>query len=218
MDFAKAREFMVEQQVRPWDVLDSRVLKAMSRIPREDFVAPEQRNLAYADVDLPLGDGSFNRKPVFQGRVLQSVLVQPDETVLEIATGTGYQTACLASLAGKVVSIESNPARASAAAAKLADMGYTNATVIQGDALSADAFGDGQFDAIVVNSALSDIPAHFLAALKPGGRMFFVRGESPAMEACVLTRDGGSGYSVKVVFETDIPYLDGAAPASTFTL
>lgn len=219
MDFAKAREFMVEQQVRPWDVLDSRVLKAMMRVPREEFVLPEQRNLAYADVDLPLGDGSFNRKPVFQGRVLQSILVQPDESVLEIGTGVGYQTACLAMLAKNVVTVEADAARANTAATKLSSMGYNNVAVVNGDAMSPSVVGEEAFDVIVVNSAISEVPENFLQALKPGGRMFFVRGDAPAMEAVVLTKsESGSGYSTKAVFETDIPYLSGAAPASTFVL
>lgn len=216
MDFAKARELMVEQQVRPWDVLDARVLKVLSLVPREHFVPEAQRKLAYADTQLPLGDGRFSHKPVYDGRVLQSVLVTRDESVLEIGTGSAYLTACLAGLAKDVVSLESNAALAAAAQDKLRALHVANAIVLEGNAFDLSALNGKQFDVIVVNGAMSDVPESLRDALKPDGRLFYVRGTSPAMEAVVVSRQG-SGFNTKVQFETDVPYLAGAAPKPTFS-
>lgn len=215
MDFAKARELMVEQQVRPWDVLDARVLKVLSLVPREHFVPQDQRRLAYADAELPLGGGRFSHKPVYDGRVLQSLLVTRDESVLEIGTGSAYLTACLAGLANDVVSLESNPALATSAREKLQAQHILNVEVLDGDAFNLSALNGRQFEVIVVNGAVTEVPQALHDALKPGGRMFYVRGEAPAMEAVVTHREG-SGFRTTVQFETEVPYLAGAAPKPAF--
>jgi protein-L-isoaspartate(D-aspartate) O-methyltransferase len=215
LDYAKARENMVEQQVRPWDVLDPRVLDAIATLPREAYVPEALRALAYADTALPLGHGESMMKPVLEGRALQALLVRAEESVLEIGTGSGYLTACLATLAREVVSIERHADFAEAARARLAAQGIGNARVEIADALSWD--NPQQFDAICVTGAVDTLPARFLGWLKPGGRLFVVQGRSPAMEAMLVHREVNALRS-ESLFETDLPYLAGAAPQPEFTL
>jgi len=215
IDFARARETMVEQQVRPWDVLDARVLDTIATLPREAFVPQAVRSLAYADTALPLAHGETMMKPVLEGRTLQSLLPQSQESVLEIGTGSGYLTACLAHLSREVVSLERHPDLADAARARLSAQGIANAEVITADALAWTT--DRSFDAICVTGAVDRIPARFTDWLKPGGRLFVVRGRSPAMEAVLLHRDV-NGLRTESLFETDLPYLAGAAPAPAFAL
>ena len=215
IDFARARETMVEQQVRPWDVLDARVLDTIATLPREAFVPQAVRSLAYADTALPLAHGETMMKPVLEGRTLQSLLPQSQESVLEIGTGSGYLTACLAHLSREVVSLERHPDLADAARARLSAQGIANAEVITADALAWTT--DRSFDAICVTGAVDRIPARFTDWLKPGGRLFVVRGRSPAMEAVLVHRDV-NGLRTESLFETDLPYLAGAAPAPAFAL
>jgi len=215
IDYAKARENMVEQQVRPWDVLDMRVLDTIGSVPREAFVPEALRALAYADTALPLGDSETMMKPVLEGRALQALLPQAEESVLEIGTGSGYLTACLARLAREVVSIERHADLAEAARARLAAQGIGNARIDTADALSWD--NAQQFDAICVGAAVESLPPRFLEWLKPGGRLFVVQGRSPAMEATLVHRDV-NGSRTESLFETDLPYLAGTAPRPEFTL
>ena len=215
IDFARARETMVEQQVRPWDVLDARVLETIATLPREVFVADALRNLAYADTELPLGHGEAMMKPVLEGRTLQSLLPQSHESVLEIGTGSGYLTACLARLCREVVSLERHADLADAARARLTAQGIANADVVAADAFAWTT--DRTFDAICITGAVDSIPARFTDWLKPGGRLFVVRGRSPAMEAVLVHRDV-NGLRTESLFETDLPYLVGAAPAPAFVL
>lgn len=215
IDYAKARELMVEQQIRPWDVLDPRVLDVLASLPREEFVPDAQRNLAYADVALPLGHGEVMMKPVLEGRALQALELSPGDDVLEIGTGSGFLTACLSRLAREVVSLEIHADLAEAARARLAAHGIGNASVITADALAYES--SRRFSAICVTGAVAAIPPHFVEWLQPGGRMFIVRGRSPAMEAVLLRNLPGSPR-IESLFETDLPYLAGAAPAPTFEL
>ena len=215
LDYAKARENMVEQQVRPWDVLDTRVLETIATLPREAFVPEALRALAYADTALPIGHGEAMMKPVLEGRALQALLVGAEECVLEIGTGSGYLTACLATLAREVVSIERHPDLGEAARARLAAQGIGNARIETADALSWD--NTRQFDAICVTGAVETLPPRFLEWLKPGGRLFVVLGRSPAMEAMLVRKDV-NGLRSESLFETDLPYLAGASPQPAFTL
>ena len=213
LDYAKARENMVEQQVRPWDVLDTRVLETIATLPREVFVPEALRALAYADTALPLGHGESMMKPVLEGRALQALLPQAGECVLEIGAGSGYLTACLATLAREVVGIERHADLAEAARARLAAQGIGNARIETADAFSWD--NAQQFDAICVSGAVETLPPRFLQWLRPGGRLFVVRGRSPVMEA-VLVRNEVNGSRIESLFETDLSYLVGAAPAPQF--
>ncbi|ALN89840.1 methyltransferase domain protein [Lysobacter gummosus] len=217
IDYAKSRELMVEQQVRPWDVLDPRVLDVLAQLPREAFVAEAHRNLAYTDLSLPLAHGEFMMKPVMEGRTLQSLAVDPTDDVLEIGTGSGYLTACLGRLAREVVSLEIHPDLAATARERLAAQSVINAQVIEADALNYST--DRRFNAICVTGAVSQIPPQWLQWLQPGGRLFVVRGRSPAMEGVLLTggeRNEVNASRIQSLFETDLPYLQGAAPAPAF--
>ncbi len=215
MDYAKARELMVEQQVRPWDVLDPRVLDTLATVPREAFVAPAHRNLAYADLPLPLAHGEFMMKPVLEGRTLQALALDAGDDVLEIGTGSGYLTACLGRLAREVVSLELHADLADAARDALSQQQVNNAQVVTADAFSWTT--DRRFSAIVVTGAVDTVPQRFIDWLQPGGRLFVVRGRSPAMEAVLVRNDVNAGR-IQSLFETDLPYLVGAAPAPAFQL
>lgn len=215
IDYARARETMVEQQVRPWDVLDARVLETIATVPREAFVPAALSNLAYTDTALPLGHGEFMMKPVVEGRALQALLVEAHESVLEIGAGSGYLSACLARLAREVVAIERHPDLADAARGRLAAHGVGNVRIETADALSWD--NQQQFDAICVSGAVASVPARFLEWLKPGGRMFVVQGRSPAMDATLVHREV-NGTRTESLFETDLPYLAGTAPQPRFAL
>lgn len=214
IDYSQARENMVEQQVRPWDVLDARVLDALATLPREAFVADAYRALAYADLALPLGHGEVMAKPVIEGRTLQALKPQANEDVLEIGTGSGYLTACLAHLAREVVSLEIHSDLAEAARARLDATGLgSNVRIETADALAWDT--DRRFDVVCVTGAVATVPARFLRWLRPGGRLFVVQGASPVMEGVLHVNDV-NGARIESLFETDLPYLVGAAPAPQF--
>ena len=210
IDFRQLRENMVEQQVRPWEVVDMRVLEALNAIPREDFVPESQRANAYADTSLPLGHGEYMMKPVVEGRCLQGLLPQAHERVLEIGTGSGYLTACLARMSSHVTSLEIDEMLAERARTNLSAQGIQNIEVVEADAMNWSS--EATFDVVCVTGAVTEVPVHFLKWLAPTGRMFVVRGQSPVMEAIVRHADGRTDS----LFETDLPYLKGAAPAPSF--
>ena len=215
MNVEHARHAMIEQQVRPWDIVDLQVLAAMSAIPRENFVPPTYRDLAFADTALPIGHGETMFKPVLEGRMLQGLKLQPNDEVLEIGTGTGFITACLARLCRSLVTVDLHADFIAAAKIRLAELDLNNVRFEQADAL---AFDPGQqFDAIAVTGAVTEVPPSFLNWLRPGGRLFIIRGQSPVQEAVCLTRTA-QGFDTESLFETDIPYLTGAQPVDRFSL
>lgn len=215
MNIDQARFAMIEQQVRPWDVLDPRVLDALMTVHREDFVALAHQQLAFADLPLPLAHGELMMKPVVEGRMLQALNLEPGDEVLEIGTGSGFVTACLARLARGVVSIDRHADFTATAGQRLADAGFTNIRLETADAL---AWQPGrQFDAIAVTAAVANIPEVFVQWLKPGGRLFAIRGYSPVQEAVRVTRRDDALH-IDSLFETDVPYLHGAEPVPRFTL
>jgi len=215
---AQARFNMVEQQIRTWDVLDHRVLEVLHAIPREDFVRPEHRAMAYADVELPVQGshvgGAVEKlfKPVIDGRILQSIALTGDEEVLEIGTGSGYTTACLAKLARRVTSIDRRADFAELAAARLKALGIFNQRLECADAFNgyAPAY---KFDVIVLGGAVAELPEVLWQMLNPNGRIFAVRGLSPVMDAVVL-RGTAKLPKTSSLFETDLPYLHGGEPAA----
>ena len=213
IDYNRARELMVEQQIRPWDVLDIRVLDVLSTLPREAFVADAHKALAYSDIELPLANGQHMMKPVIEGRTLQALALTDSDEVLEIGTGSGYLAACLGQLSREVLSLEIDDAQAAIARANLdaARLG-DNVRVEVADALAWTT--DRQFDAIVVTAAMDTLPTAFLKWLRPNGRLYVIVGQSPAMEAVTVTAAG----KVTSHFDTDIAYLTGAAPAPQFAL
>ncbi|MFC5743066.1 protein-L-isoaspartate O-methyltransferase family protein [Dyella tabacisoli] len=216
MNFEQARQNMVENQVRPWEVLDSRVLNVLSSLRREDFVAAEHRQLAFTDVCLPLGHGEVMMKPVIEGRVLQALDLTPTDQVLEIGTGSGFLTACLASLSAHVTSIDIHADFIAAAGQRLAAARISNVTLEVGEAIEGWQ-PSGLFDAVAVTGAVSEIPQRFLGWLRPGGRLLVVHGESPAQQVLLLTHEGDGRYREERLFETDLPYLAHAEPARRFT-
>ncbi|WP_395771161.1 protein-L-isoaspartate O-methyltransferase [Arenimonas sp.] len=215
MNVEHARHAMIEQQVRPWDIVDLQVLAAMSAVPRENFVPAAYRDLAFADTELPIGYGETMFKPVLEGRMLQGLKLQPNDEVLEIGTGTGYITACLASLCRSLVSVDLHADFIADAKNRLAALDLNNVRYEQADALAFNP--DQQFDAIAVTGAVTDVPQVFLDWLRPGGRLFIIHGQSPAQEAVCLTRSA-QGFDTESLFETDIPYLVGAQPIDRFSL
>jgi protein-L-isoaspartate(D-aspartate) O-methyltransferase len=215
MNFEQARVNMVENQVRPWEVLDARVLDVLGRVRREDFVAPEHRQLAFADLCLPLGHGEVMMKPVVEGRVLQALELKPEDRVLEIGTGSGFLAACLASLAGSVVSVDMHADFTAAAGERLHAAGVGNVELATGEAVHGWQ-PQGLFDAVVVTGAVYRIPERFLGWLKPGGRLLAVRGESPVQHVLLLTHEGEGRFREESLFETDLPYLAHAEPPRPF--
>jgi protein-L-isoaspartate(D-aspartate) O-methyltransferase len=211
-----ARHNMIEQQVRPWDVLDSRVLEALTAVRREDFVPPACRNLAFADLSLPLGHGEMMMKPVVEGRILQAASPLRSESVLEIGTGSAFLTACLARLSGEVTSVEMHADLADGARTRLHAANVRNAKVEVADAVTG--FDPGrQFDVMVVTGAVYELPQHWRGWIKPGGRLVAIVGSSPAQRAVLCTKHE-AGWDEQALFETDLPYLANAAPPQRFTL
>ena len=211
-----ARHNMIEQQVRPWDVLDGRVLEVLSAVRREDFVPPAHRNLAFADLDLPLGHGEVMLRPVFEGRLLQAAAPTRSESVIEIGTGSGFLTTCLARLGAEVVSVEQHADFADAARARLHAANVRNARIEVAEAVRGFT-SDRAFDVMVVTGAVFELPRHWRDWIKPGGRIVAFVGESPAQRAVMYVRDA-SGWAEQVLFETDLPYLRNAAPPQRFAL
>lgn len=216
-DFDKARTAMVEQQIRPWEVLDPRVLDTLRSVPREEFVPAAHRKLAFSDLALPLPHGQQMMRPVVEGRMLQALALEVDGAALEIGTGSGFIAACLGHLGHEVLSVEIFPDLAEAAAARLARLGFSNVRVLARDALK-DFDPGRRFDAIAVTGAVVRLPERFLNWLAPGGRLFVVEGRPPAMEAVLYVREGEGAVRRESLFETELPYLIGAEPEPHFRL
>ena len=214
-DVEQARFNMIEQQIRPWNVSDSRVLELLADVPREDFVPPEHRNLAFADLNLPLGHGQAMMAPRVEARMLQALDVQPSDFVLEVGTGSGYVTACLARLAARVLSVEIIPEFKYAAQEKLAAHGIGNATLRVGDA-SRGWEPERRYDVIAVTGSLPLYTDAFQEGLAIGGRLFVIAGEPPVMEALRVTRTAPDGWVREALFETELPPLINAPVPQRF--
>lgn len=205
LDFESARENMVEQQIRPWDVLEPRVLDVIRSIPRENFMPEEYRNIAYADTAIPTG--SFDGEeccmlhPIVEGRILQHLDITKDCTVLEIGTGTGYLTACMAKLSDHVDSVDIHEELTEIAANNLADQGITNINLSTGDA-SKSWDQKPAYDAIAITGSMSQVPEAYKKLLKVGGRLFVIIGEAPTMKALLITRTSKTEWNTEELFET----------------
>ncbi len=217
MNLDQARYNMIEQQIRPWEVLDQRVLDLLGTVPREDFVPPAYRNLAFADINIPLGEGQVMMSPKVEARILQALNLQEDESVLEVGTGSGYVTALLASLAKHVISVDINPEMTRQAGEKLTLHGISNVTLETGDAARG---WDTQapYDAIVITGSLPLLPDTFKQALKVGGRLLAIVGDSPVMSVVLFTRVGEAEWAQETLFETDLPALVNAPQPERFSL
>lgn len=215
MELEHARHNMIEQQIRPWDVLDQRVLDLLTKIKREDFVPAVYQSLAFVDMEIPLGHGEAMWSPKLEARALQSLAIQAAERVLEVGTGSGYLTALLASLAAEVVSVEIEPEFKAEAEKRLAAHGLDNIRLEQGDGAQGWQRG-APYDAIVLTGSTPVLPEAFREQLKIGGRLFAVVGEAPAMRARLITRVGDAAWRDEVLFETEIKSLRNAAQPERF--
>jgi protein-L-isoaspartate(D-aspartate) O-methyltransferase len=214
LDYDFARRQMIEQQVRAWAVLDPAVLETMARMPREQFAPPACRELAFADMNLPLGHGQHMLTPKLEGRILQALALGPDDTVLEVGTGSGYFAACLGALARSVISLELYPDLADTARTNLARAGVRNVTVETADAFARTDLG--RHDVIVLSGSLPLYDARFEQALAEGGRLFAVVGQGHVMDAQLITREPGGRWLRDSLFETVVDPLVHAAEPPRF--
>ena len=212
----QARFNMIEQQIRPWDVLDPEVLSLLSVVKREDFVPLAHKALAFVDMELPLPEGQCMLAPRVEARMLQQLQVQKHEKVLEIGAGSGYMAALLAHRAQRVISLEIKPALAQLARANLQQAGITNAEVREADG-SKDVSVDGPFDVIVLSGSVAEIPKALLAQLKPGGRLAAIVGEEPMMRATFVTRVADASYRTAQPWDTIAPRLRNFPEPSRFS-
>jgi protein-L-isoaspartate(D-aspartate) O-methyltransferase len=204
-----AREQMIEQQVRAWDVLDERILQALRAVPRERFVPERWRELAFADTEIPLPRGKRMLRPMLVGRILQAVGVQPGEQVLEVGTGSGYVSACLAQLGGQVRTLELHEEIATLARANCnAALPRVPVEIIQADGMQLAE--EARYDVIVLTASLPLYQPRFERALRPGGRLFVVVGAAAPQQATLVRRLGPRDWSSDVLFETGIEPLEHA--------
>ena len=215
MNIEQARFNMVEQQIRPWEVLDSAILDLLLEVKRERFVPAEHRDLAFADLEIPIGHGEAMMQPKVEARLLQELGVRPHETVYEVGTGSGYLTALLAKLGRHVTSAEIHEDLHAAAAAKLRDAGIGNVTLLAGDSARAP-LADSAFDVIVLTGSVPLVPQSFLDRLNPGGRLFAVVGDEPVMEALVVRQPERGAFQQVKLFETMLKPLANAAQPTRF--
>jgi len=214
MNFELARFNMIEQQLRPWQVLDFDVIDVLHVVKREEFVPAAHRRLAFADTEILLGPDAAMFAPKVEAHALQALAMKKHENVLEIGTGSGYMAALLGAHADHVWSIEINATLAETARENLRQAGVSNVTVEVGDGLAGLA-AHAPFDAIMVSGAVTKVPQVLLDQLKPGGRLFAIEGEAPAMQAVLYTRVGEQ-LGRRALFETVVAPLRAAGPTKKF--
>ncbi len=207
VDTKQARFNMVEQQVRPWDVLDPQVLNLISEVPREDFVPTAYRNLAFADINIPLAHDQEMMSPKLEGRIVQSLRLTPKDSVLEIGTGSGYMTALLAKSAKHVDSVDIYEDFVTEVASKLNALNIHNVSIKTGDAINGWNLST-RYDAIVLTGSVTLLKPHFQEQLNEGGRLLAIVGDEPIMQAHLITRIAGDFYT-EALFETLLPPLLG---------
>jgi len=214
MDFEQARFNMVEQQIRPWEVLDPSVLDLLSEVRREDFVPSQYRNFAFTDMEIPLGHGECMLSPKLEARLIQEAGLRATDRVLEVGTGSGYMAALMAKLAQQVHTVEIVPELSTQAKAKFSAHGILNIVAEVGDA----AIGwnaHAPYDAIIVTCSLPKLPPAFEQTLAPGGRLIVILGDPPIMTVYRVQRSGG-GYSREGLFETSVRALRNALQPARF--
>lgn len=210
-----ARQQMVNQQVRAWNVLNDDILDVLKTVPREQFVPAGFESLAFADTEIPIGHGQSMMTPTIEGQVLQALDLKASDKVLEIGTGTGFLAACLARLAGAVTSIDIFDDFLKTAAANLEDSGIDDVELLKMDAtkeLPAE-----RYDAIAVTGSIESFDPRFVEALKPQGRLFVVIGAAPVMEACLVQRTGDNDWHTENLFETELTPLVNASLSPQFS-
>lgn len=222
MNIEKARFNMIEQQIRPWDVLDTDVLDLLMVVKREAFVPAAYRSMAFVDTEIPLAGGETMLAPKLEARILQELAVKKHEHVLEIGAGSGYMAALLAYKARHVTTVEILPELVTMARNNLSSYGVDNVDVQQGDGArgwpeGAHSAGEPAYDVIVLSGSMPLMPQAFMQQLKIGGRLFVVTGEAPAMSAQLVTRTSDIGFTTVKLFETVIKPLRNAVTPSHFT-
>jgi protein-L-isoaspartate(D-aspartate) O-methyltransferase len=215
MNIEQARFNMIEQQIRPWDVLDTSVLELLAVVKREDFVPSAYRALAFVDTEVPLPGGQCMLAPKVEARLLQELAVHKHERVLEIGAGSGFMAALLAHRAQHVTTLEIDPELAELARANLRRAGVLNATVVTADGSQGHA-ADGPYDAILLSGSVAEVPTVLLAQLKVGGRLAAIVGQLPVMRAVLLERSGEHGVERRVLFDTVAQRLRGFDEPSRF--
>jgi protein-L-isoaspartate(D-aspartate) O-methyltransferase len=215
MNIEQARFNMVEQQIRPWNVLDLGVLELLSVVKREAFVPAAYQALAFADLEIPLGHGQCMLAPRLEARLLQDLALQPHETVLEIGAGSGYMAALMAHRAHRVVSLEIVPELATMARNNLRAAGIQNAEVRQADGAASTA-AEGNYEVIVLSGSVTEVPQSLLNLLKVGGRLAGIVGDEPAMCATLVTRTSATAFTTRQPWDCNAPRLQGFAEPSRF--
>jgi protein-L-isoaspartate(D-aspartate) O-methyltransferase len=216
MNFEAARMQMLDQQIRAWEVLDTRVLDVLRDTPREEFVPRHYRELAFADIEIPLGHGQSMMTPKVEGRLLQALQVESADDILEIGTGSGFLTACLAKLGARVASIDIFPQFVESAGSTLRSQKIKNVEIDADDALNL-AYAE-QFDAIAVTASSPVLLEGFIDMLRPDGRMFIVVGRDPVMDAQLITKAATGDWTVDSLFETLLTPLINVDAAEPFVL
>jgi protein-L-isoaspartate(D-aspartate) O-methyltransferase len=211
MNIDYARQQMIDQQVRAWTILDEPVLEALATTERERFVPTAYESLAFADMEIPLGHGQSMMTPTIEGRVLQALELDGSENVLEIGTGSGFLTACLARLARSVTSVDIHADFVARAEDILAECGADNVTLLTLDATRE--LPQGKFDVIVVTGSIETLDQRLIDTLEPDGRLFVIVGEPPVMEARLIRRAGENDWVAETLFETTLcPLVNGQLP------
>ena len=222
-DFDKARFNMIEQQIRPWEVLDARVLALLAEVKREQFVPAAFQAVALADMEIPLAspavDGECLLAPKVEARALQELSLQANDNVLEIGTGSGHMAALMGRLCAQVLSLEINPALAEQARQRLAAVGATNVEVRTADAAAhgfAACTGNAPYDAIVLSGAVTEVPDDLLPLLKVGGRLFAITGQEPMMRATIVRRTSETAFDSEQPWDIVVPRLKNFPEPSRF--
>lgn len=215
MNVEQARFNMIEQQIRPWDVLDTSVLALLSAVRREDFVPAAHKAQAFMDLEIPLGGGRFLLAPRVEARLVQDLSLSKRDTVLHIGAGTGYVTALLAHKAQRVIGLESDAALATAARAHLRNAAVNNAEIVQADGSTGYA-AQAPFDAILLTGSVAKVPQNLLDQLKTGGRLLAIVGDEPVMQAILYTRTSDTQFSSQALFDTVAARLAGFTEPSRF--
>lgn len=218
MNIEQSRHNMIEQQIRTWLVLDQQVLDTLSVVKREHFVPAQYRTLAFVDTEIPLSDNAAMMSPKIEARILQAAEVKPEDSILEVGTGSGYMAALLAHLGRQVTTLEIDPVLAKQAETNLATNNITNVDVVLGDGTQGyTSDKTTSYDVIVLSGSLTELPDVFLSQLNVGGRLISIIGEDPLMVCQLTTRIDETHYETKALFEMSVAPLETATPHSHFS-